>query len=115
MTEVYTYLIDQLVQRGVGYINISRRGAEKAQSIEGLGVLERPDGKGLRAGYEPLEEFGPLVKGPGSRTKLMANDGYGVAEAEDLVSKGELDFVSFGRAFIYNPVSWRWTYTMLPS
>lgn len=113
MTEVYTYLVDQLVTRGVGYINVSRRGTARAQGLEGLTSHPRPDDRALRPGYEPLAEFGQLVKFPGSETALMANDGYDVTEAEDLMNEGLLDLISFGRPFIYNPVSYltpRWTY-----
>jgi 2,4-dienoyl-CoA reductase-like NADH-dependent reductase (Old Yellow Enzyme family) len=103
MTEVYTYLIGQLVARGVGYIDLSRRGVDLGRGDE-TGAA-RPADKALRPGYEPLTEFGPMVKVPGSKTALMVNEEYTVSEAEGLVENGDIDLVSFGRDFICNPVS----------
>lgn len=106
MTEVYTHLIEEIVVRGVGYINISRRGIELGRNGERYVPLPaRPADRTLRLGYEPLLEFGPLVKCPGSQTALMANEEYTVDETEKLVKSGQLDLVSFGRPFICNPVS----------
>ena len=106
MTEVYTYLIDKMVTRGVGYVNISRRGVDLGRDGERYVPLPtRPADRILRQGYEPLLEFGPLVKRPGSQTALMANEEYTVSEAEKLIESGQLDMVSFGRPFICNPVS----------
>lgn len=106
MTEVYTYLIEKMVARGLGYINISRRGIELCRNAERYVPLPtRPADRMLKPGYEPLNEFGPLIKRPGSRTALMANEEYSVDEAEKLVESGQLDLVSFGRPFICNPVS----------
>lgn len=106
MTEVYTYLIGKIVARGVGYINISRRGIDLGHNGERYVPLpERPADRTLRPGYEPLLEFGPLVKRHGSQTALMANEEYTVGEAGKLAESGQLDMVSFGRPFICNPVS----------
>jgi 2,4-dienoyl-CoA reductase-like NADH-dependent reductase (Old Yellow Enzyme family) len=106
MTEVYTYLIGELVARGVGYINISRRGVDLGRNKD-KGVPDdvvRSADKVLRPGYEPLSEFGPMVKFQGSETALMVNEEYTVSEAEKLVEDGGIDMVSFGRDFICNPV-----------
>ena len=97
ISETYTFLIAELVKRGVGYMNLSRRGC-------GEGVT-RPAGTELPVGYEPLQEFGPMIKCTGSTTKLMVNEGYTVAEAEELVKHGRIDMVCFGRPFMWNPVS----------
>jgi len=106
ITSVYTYLIDKLVAQGVGYVNISRRGVDLGREGERYVPLpERPTDKILRSGYEPLLEFGPLVKRAGSQTALMANEEYTVEEAGKLIEGGQLDMVSFGRPFICNPVS----------
>lgn len=106
MREVYTYLIEKIVARGVGYVNISRRGIDLGRNGERYVPLPaRPADRMLKPGYEPLTEFGPLVKRPGSQTALMANEEYTVDEAEKLVEGGQLDLVSFGRPFICNPVS----------
>jgi hypothetical protein len=106
MTEVYTYLIEQVVARGVGYVNVSRRGVDLGRGGERYVPLPvRPAEKSLEPGYEPLYEFGPLVKRSGSRTALMVNDEYTVGEAEQLIEGGKIDLVSFGRLFICNPVS----------
>jgi 2,4-dienoyl-CoA reductase-like NADH-dependent reductase (Old Yellow Enzyme family) len=106
MTEVYTYLIGRLVTRGVGYINLSRRGVDLGRNDDnGALSTARPIGKALNPGYEPLAEFGPMVKFPGSKTALMVNEEYTVGEAERLVEDGDIDVVSFGRDFICNPVS----------
>jgi 2,4-dienoyl-CoA reductase-like NADH-dependent reductase (Old Yellow Enzyme family) len=110
MTEVYSYLIGRLVARGIGYIDLSRRGVDLGRGSDNDkgapdAAAERPAGKGLRPAYEPLAEFGPMVKFPGSKTALMVNEEYTVGEAEGLVGRGEIDFVAFGRDFICNPVS----------
>ncbi|RDW63059.1 uncharacterized protein DSM5745_10170 [Aspergillus mulundensis] len=98
MKETYTYLIKALVARKVGIINITRRGADTS-----AGKAQRPEGYPLPAGYDPVLDFGPLVKYPGSPTLLMANYDYTVEEADTLVSEGKLDLISFARAFICNP------------
>jgi 2,4-dienoyl-CoA reductase-like NADH-dependent reductase (Old Yellow Enzyme family) len=106
MTEVYTYLIEKIVSRDLGYVNISRRGIDLGRNGERyVPFPTRPADRMLKPGYEPLLEFGPLVKSPGSQTALMANEEYTVDEAEKLVESGQLDVVSFGRPFICNPVS----------
>ena len=106
MTEVYTYFIEKLVARGLGYVNISRRGVDLGRNGERYVPLPpRPADRSLRPGYEPLFEFGPLVKRPGSQTALMANEEYTVGEAGKLVESGQLDLASFGRPFVCNPVS----------
>jgi 2,4-dienoyl-CoA reductase-like NADH-dependent reductase (Old Yellow Enzyme family) len=106
MTGVYTYLIEKIVSRDLGYVNISRRGIDLGRNGERyVPFPTRPADRMLKPGYEPLDEFGPLVKRPGSQTALMANEEYTVNEAERLVECGQLDLVSFGRPFICNPVS----------
>lgn len=45
-----------------------------------------------------------MVKYPGSKTLLMVNHEYSVEEAERVVREGVVDFVAFGRPFIYNRV-----------
>lgn len=108
MTEVYSYLIEQLVARKVGYITLSRRGVNLGRHGSDADPVgpSRPADDLLRPGYEPLSEFGPMVKFPGSQTALMANEEYTIEEAEDLVSDGLVDLISLGRPYIYNPVSW---------
>ncbi|KAF2422963.1 FMN-linked oxidoreductase [Tothia fuscella] len=87
LSETYNYLIPQLVSRNFGYVNISRRGSE---------VNELP------AGFGPLDEFGPLVKFPGSHTALMVNHENTVGEAEVLLQADKIDLIGFGRPFIHN-------------
>lgn len=106
MKETYTYLITELVKRKVGIINLGRRGAETSPgSGEFFGPLPRPEGYPLPPGYDPVLDFGKLVKFPGSPTLLMANHDYTVEEADALVGAGKLDMITFARAFIWNPVS----------
>ncbi|KAH7112103.1 hypothetical protein B0J11DRAFT_542664 [Dendryphion nanum] len=97
VSETYTYLIKQVVSQELGFIDLSRRGY----------VLEpgqvRLNGTELPRDYEPLHEFGPMIKFPGSKTSLMANHEYTVEEAEKLVQEAKIDMVAFGRPFIYNP------------
>jgi 2,4-dienoyl-CoA reductase-like NADH-dependent reductase (Old Yellow Enzyme family) len=104
MKETYTYLITELVKRKVGIINLGRRGAS-AGSGEFFGHLVRPEGYPLPRGYDPVLDFGKLVKFPGSPTLLMANQDYTVEAADALVGAGKLDMITFARAFIHNPVS----------
>ena len=105
ITEVYSYLIDQIVTRRLAYVNLSRRGVDLGRGGERYVPLPaRPDDKALRPGYEPLTEFGPLIKSPGSKTALMVNEEYTVGEAEKLVEGRQIDLVAFGRPFICNPV-----------
>lgn len=104
MKQVYTYLITQLVSRRVGIINIGRRGAEtKIETDEFFGKVQMPKGH-LPPGYDPVLDFGRLVKFPGSPTLLMANHDYTVEEAAELVEQEKLDLITFARPFIYNPV-----------
>lgn len=106
MKDTYTYLIQELVKRRVGIVNLSRRGANHNTGTEDFfGNTSRPEGFPLPPGYDPVLDFGPLVKFPGSTTKLMANYDYTIEEADRLVKDGKLDLITFGRYFIYNPVS----------
>jgi 2,4-dienoyl-CoA reductase-like NADH-dependent reductase (Old Yellow Enzyme family) len=94
------------MKRELGYINLSRRGCEVGRdSDDYFKSAPRPKGKELPPNYEPLHEFGHLIKYPGSKTLLMVNHEYTVVEAERLVDNGKIDLISFGRPFIYNPVS----------
>lgn len=104
MKEVYTYLIMQLVSRKVGIINIGRRGPEtNNEAGDFFRKVQLPQGH-LPAGYDPVLDFGRLVKFPGSPSLLMANHDYTVDEAAELVEQQKLDLITFGRPFIYNPV-----------
>ncbi|KAF1922972.1 FMN-linked oxidoreductase [Didymella exigua CBS 183.55] len=106
LSETYTVLVQALVHRGVGFVNLSRRGCETGSANDDFSdCAVRPPGMELPAGYEPLDAFGPLVKCEGSRTKLMVNYGYTVEEAEALAREGRIDLITFGRPFICNPVS----------
>jgi 2,4-dienoyl-CoA reductase-like NADH-dependent reductase (Old Yellow Enzyme family) len=106
LSETYDYLIKQLVARQLAYINLSRRGCTIKHQINDdyFKLKSRPAGKELPLNYEPLHQFGHLIKYPGSKTMLMVNHEYTVSEADELVSKGLIDLVTFGRPFIYNPV-----------
>ncbi len=108
MQETYTYLIKELVERKVGIINICRRGAnigaESANPEGYLSYFPRPEGYPLPSNYDPVLDFGGLVKCPGSASTLMANQDYDVEEANRLVKEGKIDLVMIGRPFIYNPV-----------
>jgi 2,4-dienoyl-CoA reductase-like NADH-dependent reductase (Old Yellow Enzyme family) len=101
MVQTYTYLIDKLVEMGVGAICISRRGGSHDSRD---GVFQRPsEGDfALPAGFDAVLEFGPLVKRKGSRTILIAGQDYGVEEAERTVAEGQADMVQSGRALIWN-------------
>ncbi|KEY73667.1 hypothetical protein S7711_07714 [Stachybotrys chartarum IBT 7711] len=92
MNQTYSYLIKELVKRRVGIINLSRRG-----------VTSRPEGFPLPPGYNPVVDFGPLVKYPGSPSLLMVNHEYTPEEADKAIRAGKADLVSFGRPFIFNP------------
>jgi 2,4-dienoyl-CoA reductase-like NADH-dependent reductase (Old Yellow Enzyme family) len=106
LSETYTLLIRELVAKGIGFVNLTRRGCAKGEPNDDFSdSTVRPQGMELPVDYEPLDEFGPLVKYEGSRTKLMVNYGYSVEEAEELVRQGRIDLITFGRPFIYNPVS----------
>lgn len=106
MKETYTYLIRELVSRRVGIINLGRRGVDPhAGTGDFFGRSPRPEGYPLPPGYDPVLDFGPLVKFPGSPSLLMANHDYTAEEADSLVKEGKLDLITFGRPFIYNPVS----------
>lgn len=93
--------------RNLGYINLSRRGCDIGRSQDEFFTAyaqPRPKGTELPPGYDPLVEFGPQIKFPGSKTRLMVNHEYTVEEAEALKKEGKIDIVCFGRPFIYNPV-----------
>jgi 2,4-dienoyl-CoA reductase-like NADH-dependent reductase (Old Yellow Enzyme family) len=94
------------MRRDLAFINLSRRGCEVGRETdEYFRSQPRPKGKELPPGYEPLAQFGSLIKYPGSRTMLMVNHEYTVEEAEKLIKEEKIDLVTFGRPFIYNPVS----------
>ncbi|KAK5400808.1 hypothetical protein LTR06_011229 [Exophiala xenobiotica] len=102
--ETYTYYIKQLMLRNLGYINLSRRGCDVGREQDDyFKAYPRPEGKELPEKYEPLQEFGGMIKFPGSTTLLMVNHEYTVDEADTLVKTGKIDLISFGRPFIYNP------------
>jgi 2,4-dienoyl-CoA reductase-like NADH-dependent reductase (Old Yellow Enzyme family) len=106
LTETYTYYIRELMCRDLAFINLSRRGCEVGRETDDyFRSKPRPEGKELPAGYEPLNQFGSLIKYPGSRTMLMVNHEYTVEEARELIQEGKIDLVTFARPFIYNPVS----------
>lgn len=104
MQETYTYLIKELVARKVGFITICRRGAsvlvESAESYN----FPRPEGYPLPQNYDPVLDFGRLIKCPGSTSMLMVNHDYDIEEGNRLVKEGKIDLVMIGRPFIYNPV-----------
>lgn len=102
MKETYTYLIDEMVKRRVGIITLCRRGATVGDFFS---RLDRPVEFPLPEGYDPVLDFGKLVKFPGSRSKLMANHDYTVEEADRLIKEGNADMITIGRPFIHNPVS----------
>lgn len=86
-------------------INIGRRVAEtNNESGEFFGELQLPQGH-LPVGYDPVLDFGRLVKFPGSQSLLMANHDYTAEEATKLVEQQKLDLITFARPFIYIPVS----------
>lgn len=105
MQQTYTYLIKQLVERKVGIIDICRRGAEHEPKYgDFFSQLIRPEAYPLPPNYDPVLDFGRLVKFPGSSTTLMANQDYGIEEGVQLIEKGKIDLLMIGRPFIFNPV-----------
>lgn len=111
LSETYRFYIKELMKRNLAYINLSRRGCDIGRNQDDYFKSNpRPRGLELPSGYEPLQEFGALIKHPGSRTMLMVNHEYTVAEADELINSEKIDMVSFGRPFIYNPVSERKLY-----
>ncbi|GAA89040.1 flavoprotein NADH-dependent oxidoreductase [Aspergillus luchuensis IFO 4308] len=105
MKETYTYFIKELMCRDLAFINLSRRGCDVGRETDDyFRSRPRPQGKELPPKYEPLTDFGALIKYPGSRTMLMVNHEYTVEEARDLLQRGKIDLVTFTRPFIYNPV-----------
>lgn len=106
LSEVYQYLIPQLVQRELAYVNLSRRGCAIGREQDSyFHSNPRPRGLELPDGWEPIDQFGSLIKYEGSKSLLMVNHEYTVEEADELVRQGKIDLVTFGRPFIYNPVS----------
>ncbi|SPB46639.1 unnamed protein product [Aspergillus niger] len=96
--ETYTYLVKELMRRDVAFIDLSRRGCDVGRETDDyFRSQERPQGKQLPPKYEPLTDFGPLIKYPGSRTMLMVNHEYTVEEARHLIQKEEIDLVTFAR------------------
>lgn len=105
LTETYTYYIQELMKRNLGFINLSRRGCDVGRNQDDyFKSSPRPEDKALPANYEPLKQFGKTIKYPGSSTMLMVNHEYTFEEAEDLIKSGQIDLAQFARPFIYNPV-----------
>jgi 2,4-dienoyl-CoA reductase-like NADH-dependent reductase (Old Yellow Enzyme family) len=105
MQETYTYLIRELVKRKLGIVNICRRGANiGTQSAKSFSDFVRPEGYSLPQNYDPVLDFGRLVKGPGNASMLMANQDYDIEEANQLVKESKIDLIMIGRPFIFNPV-----------
>lgn len=105
LTETYTYYIKELMRRNLAFINISRRGCDIGRETDAYFRSQpRPQGKELPPGYDPLAQFGYLIKYRGSRTMLMVNHEYTPEEARELIKKEKIDLVTFARPFIYNPV-----------
>ena len=105
LTDTYTYYIKELIRRDLAFVNLSRRGCDLARETDDYFRSQpRAHGKELPPGYEPLAQFGPLIKYPGSRTLLMVNHEYTVEEASEMITQKRIDIVQFGRPFIYNPV-----------
>ncbi|OJJ36097.1 hypothetical protein ASPWEDRAFT_111961 [Aspergillus wentii DTO 134E9] len=103
LSEVYEYLIRQLVIRELGYIELSRRGSIDRAQDDYFKTPPRLQGKELPDNYDTIAQFGPLVKYPGSKSLLMVNHEYTVDEAEELLRENKADMVCLGRPFIYNP------------
>ncbi|KAF7528572.1 hypothetical protein PCG10_000417 [Penicillium crustosum] len=104
LTETYTYYIQELMKRSLGFINLSRRGCDVGRNQDDyFKSSPRPEDKALPPNYEPLKEFGKAIKYPGSSTMLMVNHEYTFEEAEDLIKSGQIDLAQFARPFIYNP------------
>ncbi|CAI7567596.1 unnamed protein product [Penicillium discolor] len=104
LTETYTYYIQELMKRNLGFINLSRRGCDIGRNQDDYFKSNpRPADKVLPANYEPLKQFGKMIKYPGSSTMLMVNHEYTFEEAEDLIKSGQVDLAQFARPFIYNP------------
>ncbi|GLA43675.1 hypothetical protein AnigIFM63309_001606 [Aspergillus niger] len=102
--ETYTYLVKELMRRDLAFIDLSRRGCDVGRETDDyFRSQKRPQEKELPPKYDPLTDFGPLVKYPGSRTMLMVNHEYTVEEARHLIQKERIDLVTFARPFIYNP------------
>ncbi|KAI0113149.1 FMN-linked oxidoreductase [Daldinia grandis] len=91
-----------LIQLRLAFINISRRGCYFKQ---GYNIHSRLEGFQLPDDWEPLQQFGRLVKYTGSETILMVNHEYTVEEAETLLDKGKIDLITFSRPFFYNLIA----------
>jgi 2,4-dienoyl-CoA reductase-like NADH-dependent reductase (Old Yellow Enzyme family) len=106
LQETYSYYIKELMARELGFINLSRRGCQVGREQDDyFHSDDRPKGMELPKGYEPIHEFGHLIKHEGSKILLMVNHEYTVEEGHRLITERKVDLVSFGRPFIYNPVS----------
>ncbi|KAL5002992.1 hypothetical protein BDV10DRAFT_181208 [Aspergillus recurvatus] len=104
LTETYAYYINELMKRNLGFINLSRRGCDVGRNQDDYFKSNpRPAGKELPLNYEPLHQFGSMIKRPRSPTLLIVNHEYTPEEAENLVKSAQIDLVTFARPFIYNP------------
>lgn len=81
--ELFTYVIEQLENAGIGFLHI----------MDGLGF-------GFHELGEPmtLEEVRPLFSGI-----LIGNVGYTQETAEEKIAAGHADMIAFGRPYIANP------------
>ncbi|KAJ5578458.1 Aldolase-type TIM barrel [Penicillium hispanicum] len=104
MRDTYSYYISELMKRNLGFINLSRRGCAVSRTNDNyFKVGPREESKALPPGYDPVKDFGPVIKYPGSKTLLMVNHEYTIEEAEELIQDNQIDLITFARPFIYNP------------
>jgi len=85
----YSYSIQQLASRQLGYIHLVEPAANPGQDMDRSYV-------DLVASHR----FRPLITG---RTRLIAAGGYDLQKAESVVQEGMADLVAFGRSYLANP------------
>jgi N-ethylmaleimide reductase len=82
--ETFTYLTEQLSQRGLGYLHVT----------EALEATPAPGNKAVRITPILREKF---------KGALIVNGSYDASAGHDAITRGEADLVAYGVPFLANP------------
>ena len=90
--ETYDFVVSKLAERRINYLHLS----DFAKFLKAVGVPDAPvfSFDVFRFAHEKIIN---------SDTRLIANGGFSIQEASEIVASGAVDAVSFGSLFLNNP------------